>query len=86
MNWLSWSVYQLPELMKDFTAKTKIQINPINFEDDSEGYLKVKQGGGKQFDISMSDGFWPVQYNKAGLIEGLDFDEDVERQDPRARR
>src|SRR5262245_27443425 len=74
VNWLSWSVYQLPELMKDFTAKTKIQINPINFEDDSEGYLKVKQGGGKQFDISMSDGFWPVQYNKAGLIEGLDFE------------
>ena len=22
----------------------------------------------------MSDGFWPVQYNKAGLIEGLDFE------------
>jgi putative spermidine/putrescine transport system substrate-binding protein/spermidine/putrescine transport system substrate-binding protein len=74
VNWLSWSVYQLPELMKDFTAKTKIQINPINFEDDSEGYLTVTQGGGKQFDISMSDGFWPVQYNKAGSIEGLDFE------------
>ncbi len=74
VNWLSWSVYQLPELMKGFSAKTGIAVNPINFEDDSEGYLKVKQGGGKLFDISMSDGFWPVQYNKAGLIEGLDFD------------
>jgi spermidine/putrescine transport system substrate-binding protein len=74
VNWLSWSVYQLPELMKDFTAKTGIQVNPINFEDDAEGYLKVKQGGGKQIDISMSDGFWPVQYHKADLIEGLDFE------------
>ena len=73
VNWLSWSVYQLPELMKGFTAKTGIAVNPINFEDDSEGYLKVKTSGGKQFDISMSDGFWPVQYNKAGLIEGMDF-------------
>ncbi len=73
VNWLSWSVYQLPELMKGFTAKTKMAVNPINFEDDSEGYLKVKNGGGKQYDISMSDGFWPVQYNKAGLIEGMDF-------------
>jgi len=74
VNWLSWSAYQLPELMKGFATKTGISVNPINFEDDSEGYLKVKNGGGKQFDISMSDGFWPVQYNKAGLIEGLNFD------------
>jgi putative spermidine/putrescine transport system substrate-binding protein/spermidine/putrescine transport system substrate-binding protein len=74
VNWLSWSAYQLPELMKGFATKTSISVNPINFEDDSEGYLKVKNGGGKQFDISMSDGFWPVQYNKAGLIEGLDFE------------
>ena len=73
VNWLSWSVYQLPELMKGFTAKTGIAVNPVDFEDDSEGYLKVKNGGGKLYDISMSDGFWPVQYNKAGLIEGMDF-------------
>ncbi|MBI3455004.1 MAG: extracellular solute-binding protein [Candidatus Rokubacteria bacterium] len=73
VNWLSWSAYQLPELMKGFNAKTGITVNPIDFEDDSEGYLKVKNAGGKQYDISMSDGFWPVQYNKVGLIEGLDF-------------
>jgi putative spermidine/putrescine transport system substrate-binding protein/spermidine/putrescine transport system substrate-binding protein len=73
VNWLSWSVYQLPELMKGFSDKTNIPVNPINFEDDSEGFLKVKNGGGgKNFDISMSDGFWPVQYFKDKLIEPMD--------------
>ena len=73
VNWLSWSVYQLPEVMKGFNTKYSISVNPIDFEDDAEGYLKVKNGGGKQYDVCMSDGFWPVQYYKDGLIEGLDF-------------
>jgi spermidine/putrescine transport system substrate-binding protein len=73
VNWLSWSVYQLPEVMKGFNTKHGISVNPIDFEDDAEGYLKVKNGGGKQYDVGMSDGFWPVQYHKEGLIEGLDF-------------
>jgi len=74
VNWLSWSVYQLPDIMKGYNDKSGIQVNPINFEDDSEGYLKIKNGGGgKNFDISMSDGFWPVQYFKDKLIEPLDF-------------
>jgi putative spermidine/putrescine transport system substrate-binding protein/spermidine/putrescine transport system substrate-binding protein len=75
VNWLSWSVYQLPELMRGFASKTDIAVNPINFEDNAEGYLKIKQGGGKQFDIAMADGFWPMQYHKAGLIESLDYEQ-----------
>jgi len=74
VNWMSWSVYQLPEVMKGFNAKYGVSVNPINFEDDSEGYLKVKTGGGKLHDIAMANGFWPVQYHKTGLIEGLDFE------------
>lgn len=73
VNWLSWSVYQLPDVMKEFTSKYGVEVNPINFEDDAEGYLKVKNAGGGQYDISMADGFWPVQYYKDGLIEPLDF-------------
>jgi spermidine/putrescine transport system substrate-binding protein len=73
VNWMSWSVYQLPEVMKGFNSQTGIAVNPIDFEDDSEGYLKIKTSGGKQVDVGMSNGFWPVQYYKAQLIEGMDF-------------
>ena len=74
VNWMSWSVYQLPEVMKGFNEKHGISVNPIDFEDDSEGYLKIKTSGGKQIDVGQANGFWPVQYHKAGLIEGINFD------------
>ncbi len=75
VNWLSWSVNQVPEIMQAFQKEFGASVNPINFEDNAEGFIKAKAGGGKQVDVAQADGTWPIQYYKAGLTEGLDFKE-----------
>src|SRR5574341_1695572 len=73
VNWLSWSVNQVPEIMQAFQKEFGASVNPINFEDNAEGFIKAKAGGGKQVDVAQADGTWPIQYYKARLTEGLDL-------------
>jgi spermidine/putrescine transport system substrate-binding protein len=75
VNWLSWSVNAVPEIMQAFQKQHGASVNPINFEDNAEGFIKAKAGGGRQIDVAQADGTWPVQYHKAGLIEPLDMKE-----------
>ncbi len=75
VNWVSWSVGQIPEIMQGFQQKFGTSVNPINFEDNSEGFMKVKAGGGKQVDVCQGDGSWPMLYYKAGLTDALDLNQ-----------
>src|SRR3546814_4748510 len=43
VNWLSWGVYDVPEVIESFQQSSKLKVNVINFEDNSTGFLKVKQ-------------------------------------------
>ena len=75
VNWLSWSVNHIPQLFKSFEKKYGTSINPVNFEDNAEGYIKAKTLKGKGLDVAQSDGIWPQNYYKAGLIEPMDPDD-----------
>ena len=81
VNWLSWSVNNVPEIMQAFEKRHGASVNPVNFEDNAEGFIKAKAGGGRQIDVAQADGTWPVQYHKAGLIEPLDMKEFSSSQD-----
>jgi spermidine/putrescine-binding protein len=72
VNWLSFGPYHIPKVMEGFKQKYNVTVTPIDFEDDSEGFLKVKQSRA-QYDVSESDGFWPQIYYKNHLIEPLDM-------------
>lgn len=72
VNWLSWGVYDVPAVVNGFEQAKGAKINVINFEDNSSGFLKVKQNIAA-YDVGMADGFWPQLYYQANLIEPLDL-------------
>lgn len=72
VNWLSWGVYDVPEVIESFQQSSKLKVNVINFEDNSTGFLKVKQDR-SAYDVVMADGFWPRLYHEADLVQPLDL-------------
>src|SRR3546814_21028126 len=72
VNWLSWGVYDVPEVIESFQQSSKLKVNVINFEDNSTGFLKVKQDR-SAYDVVMADGFLPRLYHEADLVQPLDL-------------
>jgi spermidine/putrescine-binding protein len=73
LNWLTWADHYLPEQLTEATTKYNIKANPTLFTDNSEGFLKVQQVGGKQVDMVSGDALWVPKYYDEGLIETFDL-------------
>jgi spermidine/putrescine transport system substrate-binding protein len=77
VNMFTWGGYQDSQLFSEFKEKTGITVNPIIFGSNEECFLKVKQGGGKYYDIFCGDAWWPREHYNAGTVEPLRADPDV---------
>lgn len=72
-NWLTWADHYVPAQLTEATTKYNIKANPALFTDNSEGFLKVQQVGGKQVDMVSGDALWVPKYYEEGLIEPFDL-------------
>jgi spermidine/putrescine-binding protein len=73
LNWLTWGDHYLTDQLTEATTKYNIKVNPTLFTDNSEGFLKVQQVGGKQIDLVSGDALWVPKYYDEGLIETFDL-------------
>jgi spermidine/putrescine-binding protein len=71
VNLLTGAGYMDNTLFGEFKQKTGITVNPLPWTSNEETFLKVKQEGGANIDISLADGWWPLLTYQAGLTEAL---------------
>ena len=69
LNWLTWSDHYFPQQLQAVKKSTGIGGRVQLISDDSDGYIKVKQGGG-HWDISSEDALWVPKFYKEGLKFG----------------
>ena len=72
LNWLTWSDHYFPQQLQAVKKSTGIGGRVQLISDDSDGYIKVKQGGG-HWDISSEDALWVPKFYKEGLIVPFDI-------------
>ncbi len=72
LRWLGWEHYNVPAVVSGFEKEYGVKMLPSFFDGNSEAYNKLKAGGTTDFDIVMSDGFWPRLYASQGLTQPLD--------------
>jgi spermidine/putrescine-binding protein len=72
LNWLTWSDHYFSNQLQAVKKSTGIGGRVQLISDDSDAYIKVKQGGG-HWDISSEDALWVPKFNKEGLIVPFDI-------------
>jgi len=73
LRWLGWEHYNVPSIVSGFEKKYGVKVSSSFFDGNSEAYNKLKNGGTKDFDLVMADGFWPRLYAKKGLTQPVDY-------------
>jgi len=72
LNWLTWSDHYFSNQLQAVKKSTGIGGRVQLISDDSDAYIKVKQGGG-HWDISSEDALWVPKFYKEGLIVPFDI-------------
>ena len=72
LNWLTWSDHYFTNQLQAAKKSTGIGGRVQLISDDSDAYIKVKQGGG-HWDISSEDALWVPKFYKEGLIVPFDI-------------
>ena len=72
LNWLTWSDHYFPNQLQAVKQATQIAGRVQLISDDSDAYIKVKQGGG-HWDMSSEDALWVPKFNNEGLIVPFDI-------------
>jgi spermidine/putrescine-binding protein len=72
LNWLTWSDHYFSSQLQQVKKQTGIGGRVQLISDDSDGYIKVKAGGG-HWDISSEDALWVPKFYKEGLIVPFDI-------------
>ena len=72
LNWLTWSDHYFPNQLQQVKQATNIAGRVQLISDDSDAYIKVKQGGG-HWDMSSEDALWVPKFYKEGLIVPFDI-------------
>lgn len=73
LRWLGWEHYNVAGIVSEFEKEYGVKMQPSFFDGNSEAYNKLKAGGTTDFDIVMSDGFWPRLYAEQGLTQAVDY-------------
>ena len=78
VRWLSWSVYDHPEIRTSFekehgVSRRHVEIIPIN--DNGEAFGKLKVAGTGAYDTIGADGLWCWEYYRNKFIEPFDMSE-----------
>lgn len=71
VRYLTWGGYSDTALFEAFKKKTGITVNPLPNKSNEEAFLKVKQLGGRAYDVFAADAWWPLQHMAAGTVEPL---------------
>jgi spermidine/putrescine-binding protein len=72
LNWLTWSDHYFSNQLQKVQKQTGIGGRVQLISDDSDAYIKVKQGGG-HWDMSSEDALWVPKFYKEGLIVPFDI-------------
>ncbi|KXT78801.1 ABC transporter substrate-binding protein [Streptococcus sp. DD13] len=67
----NWGDYIDPELLKEFTKETGIQVQYETFDSNEAMYTKIKQGG-TTYDIAIPSEYMIAKMMEEGLLEKLD--------------
>ena|GEM_PF-6531451 len=68
---LTWPDYAIRGVEKLFGSATGLAVEWNSFDQNEEAFARV-QAAPDRFDVILADGYWPVAYMRAGLIEPLD--------------
>ena len=74
LRWLGWEEYNVKTFTAEFEKQFKdVKVSAGFFDGNSEAYNKLRSGGTEDFDLVMSDGFWPRLYASKGLLQPVDY-------------
>ena len=71
INFYNWGDYIDPELLKEFTKETGIQVQYNTFDSNEAMYTKIKQGG-TAYDIAIPSEYMIAKMMDENLLEKLD--------------
>jgi spermidine/putrescine-binding protein len=72
LNWETWNDHYLPAQLAAVAKETGITARPSLENEDSDGFLKIKQTG-SQYDVVSADALWMQKYHAEGLNEPFDI-------------
>lgn len=72
LNFLSWSEYIDPAVVKDFEKNHNTRINFTYFEDDDDRDAMMVKSGGRGFDLVVVNGVQVAPYKRRGWLSKLD--------------
>lgn len=72
LNWVTWNDHYLNPQLAQVAKETGITARPTLQNEDSDGFLKIKQTG-SQYDIASADALWMQKYHSEGLSEPFDI-------------
>ncbi len=73
LNWETWNDHYLPQQLAAVARETQITARPSLENEDSDGFLKIKQTG-SQYDLVSADALWMQKYHSEGLSQAFDID------------
>lgn len=71
-NWMTWSDHWYKEELDAVKAAVNITANITELSDNSDGFLKLKEGSA-QLDLISGDALWVTKYFDEGLISAFDL-------------
>ncbi len=72
LNWETWNDHYLNPQLAQVAKETGITARPSLENEDSDGFLKIKETG-SQYDIVSADALWMQKYHSEGLSEPFDI-------------
>jgi spermidine/putrescine-binding protein len=73
LNWITYAVYSIPDVLKGFEEQTNVQVNPVIMDLPTVMLTRIKGATPGQYDVTHGDALWPNAYHSAGLIDPIDL-------------
>jgi spermidine/putrescine-binding protein len=74
LNWITYGVYALPDVLGEFEKRSGTRINPVITESPTAMLTRLRGGAAGQYDLIHGDALWPNAYFDAGLTDVIDLD------------
>lgn len=74
LNWITYGVYALPDVLGEFEKQNGTRINPVIAESPTAMLTRLRGGGAGQYDLVHGDALWPKTYFDADLTDPIEID------------
>ena len=71
VRYYTWGGYQDTKIFAEFEKRHGAAVNGIAMNSNEEAFVKIRQVGGKGYDVFTADAWWPRQHEADKTIQPL---------------